>query len=90
MKQYLSEQEFTNIVMNMTEKVTISLETEEGQKDAINFQEVDFGGGIILYNLPISTEIGILQDNIFGDIEENIRELYNTLEEYLYQPYIEI
>lgn len=90
MKQYLSNQEFTDIVMNITEKTTILLETEEGRKDSINFQTVDFGGGIILYDLPMSAEVGMLQDNIFADTEENIHELFNTLEEYQYRPYREV
>ena len=90
MKQYLSNQEFVNIVINMTEKVSILLETKNGKKDSINFQKVDFGGEIILYDLPMCCEVGVLQDNIFGSTEENIRELYNTLKEYLYYPYQEV
>ena len=86
---YLSKQEFIESVLKMEENLTIMLECEEGSTEKMEFMRVPFNGGVILYNSPMSNEVGILQDDGLGSCEENIEVLFDTLEQYYYTPFVE-
>ena len=86
MKKLLSKEEFVKAVLEMKDCLTMQLECEEGSIEQMQFERVPFNGGVTLYTCPMSNEVGILQDNGFGSYEDNIAELFDTLEQYFYYP----
>ena len=86
MKKLLSKEEFVRTILEIKGSLTIRLECEEGSIEQMQLERVPFNGGVTLYTCPMSSETGILQDNGLGSYEENISELFDTLEQYFYYP----
>ena len=80
MKHYLTFEEFEEFVLREREGAArhfvLDCEDDEGYRHTIVFRDDWFQCRIILYTLPNTLDIGIIQEDIDNGWEENIKDVW--------------
>lgn len=70
MRHYLTEQEFAQTLLHITQftdgEIDIDCETDDGKVEHIRFRATCFFFPIILYSLPFTNDIGLIQEDDEG------------------------
>ena len=63
MKHYLTEEEFSQKLLNLYGEISIDCDTDDATVEHVRFRAVHFFNRVILYTYPFTNDIGLIQED---------------------------